>query len=97
MYFFNHEQVSQEFINLGFPLYIIYPLGVLKIAGVIVLLTQKQSSLKDWVYSAMFFNALLAGSAHVVVNDGEQMGAIIALILILSSFFLGKKLYSTKK
>ncbi|MDO6802597.1 DoxX family protein [Wenyingzhuangia sp. 1_MG-2023] len=93
MYFLNYEHVSSEFVKLGYPVYIVYPLAVLKVIAVIVLITQKQSSIKDWVYSALFFDALLAFSAHMVVKDGEQGAAMIAMILILSSFFLGKKLF----
>lgn len=92
MYFFNYTHVFEEFTKLGFPTYIIYPLAVLKLTGVVMLLSQKQSSIKDWVYSAMFFNAVLAASAHLNIGDGQHIGAVIALVLILASFFLGKKL-----
>lgn len=97
MYFFNYDHVSAEFIKLGHPTYIVYPLAVLKIIAVVVLLSQKQSSIKDWVYSALFFDALLAFAAHTHVQDGEQGAALIGMVLVLSSFFLGKKLYATKK
>ncbi len=96
MYFFNYEHVSSEFVKLGYPLYLIYPLAVLKIIAVIVLLTQKTSSIKDWVYSALFFDVLLAFSAHVIAKDGEQAAALIGMFLVLASFFLGKKYFTSK-
>lgn len=96
MYVFNNEQIAGLFTNMGFPTFIIYPLAGVKLAGVIVLLTQKKSAIKEWVYSAMFFNILLAFGAHVNIGDGQQGGAIMAMILLLSSYFLGKKLFNQK-
>lgn len=37
MYFFNYAEVSEIFMALGFPVYIIYPLGIAKVLGVIAL------------------------------------------------------------
>jgi hypothetical protein len=34
---------------------------------------------------------ILAFFAHLMVGDGEQFGALLALILLLASYFLGKK------
>jgi len=92
MYFFNYAHVSEEFGNLGFPLWIIYPLAVLKIIGVATLwIKALPSLLREWAYAGMFFNVLLAFVAHVMVSDGEQWGALVALILIvLSRFSLSK-------
>lgn len=95
MYFFNYEHVSSEFIKTGFPTYIIYPLAILKLIAIVVWLTQKQSAIKEWVYSAAFFNMVLAFSAHISVSDGEQGAAVIGIVLLFSSYFLGKKLYNT--
>lgn len=96
MYVFNNEEVQGMFTNFGYPIYIIYPLAVLKIAAVIVLLTQKQSKIKEWAYSALFFEFILAFFAHVMIGDGEEMGAIIAMVLLLVSYFLGKRVFTTK-
>lgn len=96
MYVFQYDTMSELFTTMGFPTFIIYPLAGLKLAGVLVLLTQKKSAIKEWVYSAMFFNLLFAFGAHVNIGDGQQGGAIMAMILLLSSYFLGKKLFNQK-
>lgn len=93
MYVFNHSEIVAAFTTMGFPVFIIYPLAGLKLIGVIVLLTQKKSALKEWVYAAMFFNILLAFGAHINAADGQQGGAIMAMILLLTSYFLGKKVF----
>jgi len=94
MYFANNNHVAEEFTNMGFPTYIIYPLAFLKLAGVIVLLTQKKSAIKEWAYSAFFFNILLAFTGHIMVNDGEHWGAVVAMILLLISYSSGKQKFN---
>lgn len=96
MYVFNNQEVQGMFVNFGYPIYIIYPLAVLKIAAIVVLVTQKQLKIKEWAYSALFFEFILAFFAHVMIGDGEQMGAIIAMVLLLVSYFFGKKVFTPK-
>ncbi|NJM78425.1 MAG: DoxX family protein [Flavobacterium sp.] len=91
MYFTQYEMVKGFFEHLGYPVYLIYPLAVLKIIGVLVILTNFSKTLKEWAYSAFFFEIILAFFAHYMVKDGEQGGAVIAMILLLSSYFLSKK------
>ena len=91
MYFFNHAEIVKAFSSLGFPTYIIYPLATLKILGLIVILGKIGSSVKEWAYAGFFFNFVLAFFAHLMVGDGEQFGALMALVLLLASYFLGKK------
>ncbi|MEM8998691.1 MAG: DoxX family protein [Bacteroidota bacterium] len=92
MYIFNHAEIVKAFDSLGHPSYIIYPLAILKLLGVSVLLGNFGGrSLKEWAYAGFFFNAVLAFFAHYMIGDGEHMGAFIAIVLVLSSYFLGKK------
>ncbi|MFK8037472.1 MAG: DoxX family protein [Crocinitomicaceae bacterium] len=92
MYIFNNAEIQTTFENLGFPTFIIYPLAIAKIIGVVVLLMPKPTFLKDMAYSAIFFNILLAFGAHVNVGDDEQMGAVIAFILLATSFITYRKM-----
>ncbi len=94
MYFFNHTEIVNAFTALGFPTYLIYPLATLKIVGLIVILGNMGSNLKEWAYAGFFFNFVLAFFAHVMIGDGEQFGALMALVLLLVSYFLGKKVRS---
>ncbi len=91
MYFVKNADVTLVFESLGFPTWIIYPLAICKIAAVAVILGNKGGALKEWAYAGLFFNITLAFFAHVMVNDGEQYGALIAMVLLLSSYFLGKR------
>ena len=91
MYLLYHDMVKNVFINLGFPTYIIYPLAIAKILGLLAIWTKKSNTLKEWAYAGFFFDFLLAGSAHIVVKDGEYLPAIIAITLLLISYIFDKK------
>lgn len=93
MYFFKYEMVSQTFLNLGFPVYIIYPLAIAKLLGVIAILTKKSKTLKEWAYAGFFFDFLLALSAHWVINDGEFVPAFVAIVLLIVSYRYDKKVF----
>ena len=92
MYFFSNEMVRETFSNLGFPTYIIYPLAIAKILGIIAIWTNKSKSLKEWAYAGFFFDFVLALSAHIAINDGEFAAALVAIVLLFISYFSWKKL-----
>lgn len=91
MYVVNNEMVSETFLNLGFPVFIIYPLAAAKILGLIALWTNKSKQLKEWAYVGFLFNTLLATGAHLNIGDGEQMGAIMALVFVIVSYVFYRK------
>lgn len=91
MYIFNNEMIQQMFTAFGYPTYLIYPLAVLKISAVVVLLTQKNSKIKEWAYAGLFFDFVLAFFAHVMIGDGEQIGAILAIVLLIVSYIFNNK------
>jgi len=91
MYFVNNAEVVEVFKTLGHPTYIVYPLAILKLSGLAIILSNKGGVLREWAYAGFFFNFVLAFFAHYMVGDGEHFGALIALILLLVSYFLGKK------
>jgi hypothetical protein len=85
MYIFVYPRAEGFFISLGFPTWIIYPLAIAKILGVIAVLTKKSQLLKEWAYAGFFFDALLALVAHYIAQDGEFMPALISIILVIIS------------
>lgn len=94
MYFFNHEEVSEMFTNFGYPTYIIYPYAVAKLLGIFSIWNPNFIKLKEWAYAGFFFAFVLAFFAHFMIGDGEQMGAILALILLIISYIFGNKIKS---
>ncbi|MGB0879161.1 MAG: DoxX family protein [Polaribacter sp.] len=91
MYFFNHEEIVKAFTNFGYPTYIIYPYAVAKILGLIAIWFVNNKTIKEWAYAGFFFAFILAFFAHVMISDGEQTGALIAIILLITSYIFSKK------
>lgn len=92
MYVFNHEMVSATFTNLGYPTYIIYPLALAKILGLIAIWTNKSKALTEWAYAGFFFDFVLAFAAHLSIGDGEFAPALAAIILVIASRVLDHRL-----
>lgn len=92
MYLFKNADINAVFESLGFPSYIVIPLALLKIAGILTIWFAKDRSLKEWAYAGFTFNFILAASAHIAAQDGEVFGAILALVLLLTAYFTDKKL-----
>ncbi len=95
MYYIQYEMVSETFLKLGFPTFIIYPLAILKITGLIVIWANKSKMLKEWAYAGFVFELLLAIGAHISIQDGEQYAALVGLILVVISYIYNRKLFST--
>lgn len=93
-YFFNYETIKGAFESFGYPTYLIYPYGIIKLLGLVAIWLIPNTSLKEWAYAGFFFAFVLAFFAHYMIGDGEQMGALVAIILLLVSYFTYKKLES---
>lgn len=96
MYIFNNAEISKVFTSLGYPSYIVYPLAIAKILGLVAIWVNKSKSIKEWAYAGFFFDFVLAFFAHVMVGDGEFAPAIIATVLLFASYFSWKKLEPRK-
>jgi len=92
MYFFKHDNVSQMFTNFGYPTYIIYPYAVAKLLGIFAIWNPNFKVIKEWAYAGFFFAFILAFFAHFMIGDGEEMGALVAFILLMTSYIFNKKL-----
>lgn len=94
MYLTKYEMVVGFFENMGFPVWLIYPMAAAKILGILAVLIKPSKLLKEWAYAGFFFNAILATAAHHYAGDGIlQMSTAAILFVILSRYFDGK-LYS---
>ena len=92
-----HISRAQNFTHLGFDSFIIYPLAIAKILGITAILVRKLDHLKEWAYVGFFFNFLLAFSAHLNVGDGQFGGALLALVLLLLSYYSDRHLDTRNK
>ena len=92
MYLFNNAEVAGMFSNFGYPTYIIYPYAVAKLLGLAAIWLIGNKTLKEWAYAGFFFAFILAFFAHVMIGDGEQMGAVLAMVFLITSYVTSKKI-----
>ena len=92
MYFFNHAEVAGMFTSFGYPTYIIYPYAVAKLLGLAAIWLIGNKTLKEWAYAGFFFAFILAFFAHIMIGDGEQMGAVLAMVFLITSYVTSKKI-----
>ncbi len=78
--------------QLGYPAHIAYVLPITKILGVVAILSNYSKTLKEWAYAGFFFDFVLAILAHYFSGVPSPIPAIVALVLLLTSYFLDKKL-----
>jgi hypothetical protein len=95
-YVFQNETVQGGFTSLGFPTFLIYPLAIAKLLGLVAIWTKQSVVLKEWAYAGFTFNIVLAAAAHLNAGDGQAAGAFVALALILTAYFLEKKVFPFK-
>ena len=96
MYFLKHEMVKEMFTNFGYPTYIIYPYAVAKLLGLVAIWFMGNKLIKEWAYAGFFFAFILAFFAHVMIGDGEQMGAVVAMVLLVVSYIFNKKIQTNE-
>lgn len=94
MYFIKHDALVEVFARLGYPAYLVYPLAVVKILGIIAILSNQSRFLKKLAYAGFFYDFLLAISAHINAGDGVLiLPALVCLILLIISYILDRKIY----
>jgi len=71
--------------HLGFPIYTMPLLGVLKLLGVIALLQTMYQGIKEWVFAGMTFIFIGASVAHICSHDttGEAIVPLVFLAFLL--------------
>jgi len=91
MYFVNYETIVEVFPQLGFPAWLIIPLAIAKVLGIIAILTDWSKVLAEWAYAGFFFDAVLAYAAHHYADDGQGVIAVVAIATtIISRYFYPK-------
>jgi hypothetical protein len=76
---FRIEYVRVALVQLGYPLYLLFILGVWRIPGALALLVPRFPRLKEWVYAGAFFEYTGAAASHLLAGDhgGQWVGPLI--------------------
>ena len=79
--------------QLGYPAHIAFVLPATKILGVLAILSKYSRTLKEWAYAGFFFDFMLAALAHYFSGVPSPVPAVVALILLMASYALDRKVY----
>lgn len=90
MYFRSPEAIADYFESVHYPRYLVYPLAIAKILGLVTIWGNFSKWLKEWAYAGFFFDVTLAFTAHMMAKDGGELFSIIAFLALMVSYFLGK-------
>ena len=83
------KELEDIMVHLGYPLYMMYILGVWKILGVIAVLIPGFKLVKEWAYAGLFFTMTGALVSHLILGDGGKaiLGPLFQTIFIVSSWY----------
>ncbi len=95
VYVVQNEMVSDVFTSLGYPAFVIYPLALAKVLGIIAIVTRRSAVLKEWAYAGFFFDFVLAAMGHLYAGDGGFIAPLVAMALLLVSRFYDSKVFGT--
>lgn len=83
-------------LQLGYPPYFIYVLGVAKLAGIVILLIPNRLlRLKEWVFAGIFFDIIFAFfSKLIVIGLPETIDAIVAFLIVATTYLMFRRIYA---
>lgn len=83
------EEEVEMMEHLGYPIYFLTLIGVLKLLGVIAILIPKFPLLKEWAYAGFAFTMTGAIVSHLAVGDGAStlFGPLLLLVLTGISWY----------
>ena len=86
MYLSNYDMITGYFENnMGFPAWLVYPLAIVKVLGVIAVVSNLSRMLKEWAYAGFFFDSVMAFTAHYMAGDGQGGIALFAIVMTVGS------------
>lgn len=90
-FIFDYEGSVKEVTELGYPAYLVLFIAVAKIAGIAAIWIKKSGPLMQWAYAGLFFELLIVVYMYLNVRPLDSIGALIAIALLFTSYFAGKK------
>ena len=91
MYFLKYYMVRGFFQSLNYPTYLVYPLAIAKVLGILAIVSNLNKWLKEWAYAGFFFNSILALVAHYQAGQAvSPMPIAVMAGVIVSKIYWGK-------
>lgn len=82
---------------MGYPIYLMGFLAVLKLLGIVVLLQNKYKTIKEWAFAGFSFTLIGAAVSHICVHDPTLfiLMPIVFLVLLFALYYFWKKMEQT--
>ena len=90
MYFTNTEAIKGFFEAFNYPSYVVIPLAIAKVLGVIAIISNASRALSEWAYAGFFFDVIMATAAHHYAGHGLIGLSFWGIFLVLASRLLWK-------
>lgn len=74
----------RQMLDLGFPVYLIWPQTVAKVLGVVAILSRRSRTLTNLAFAGFLYDLILALFAHIA--ERETYGLVAAFGLVLWGF-----------
>ncbi|MEO8151042.1 MAG: DoxX family protein [Bacteroidia bacterium] len=91
----NNEAVQFMHGKLGYPIYIIPFIGIVKILGAIAILIPGFARIKEWAYAGLMID-LIGATYSLLMNDGGMQAfgfmSLIIIVGVVSYIYHHKKL-----
>jgi hypothetical protein len=79
-------------VELGYPIYFIPFIGVVKVLGVLAILLPISAKIKEWAYAGLVFDLIGATFSIIAIGKPDWMFMILPLFLAIGSYvFYNKK------
>ncbi len=78
---------------MGYPIYLMTFLSILKLLGVIALLQDKFKTLKEWAFAGFSFTLIGAAVSHACINDKVAfiIMPLIFLVILFALYYFWRK------
>ena len=94
-----HPGSTEQFVRLGYPVYLAPFLGVARILALIVIVIPKYPRLKEWAYAGLAFDII--GAIYSQIVTGQTLTSlffpVIAILFLTGSYFFYHKRLQLRK
>jgi uncharacterized membrane protein len=78
-------------VELGYPIYFIPFIGVVKVLGVLAILLPISAKIKEWAYAGLVFDLIGATFSIIAIGKPDWMFMILPLFLAIGSYVFYNK------
>jgi hypothetical protein len=82
-----------EYRHLQYPEWLLYPLSLAKVLGVIAILSNKSQTLKDFAYAGFLYDLLCALGGYIAQQEIKILLPIFGIGLWIFAFVMDRKYY----